>query len=476
MRGPLLLLVLLLQLGKPLAAKSETSIGKIEHGCYIKTGMDTEASGTRKTVSKKSVAKCARACSIKRFCEGFVFNPTIKGENCDLKQKAIFYETVAVLNFSSRDGGVVRTSLHVGWCPKVANTNIQPANSLRCTDSGQLCTLPIHLNGEVKWDCVRNGDNKPVCNTAEANDDFNDSHVASFSPCGDCSSCDLLGTFFEEFNVINFNLQTLNFSGPSLQDCRILCNLAKGCNVFLYDEENNQCTLKYGLGKRNTENITKKYVIGSKNCYNQAPLISKQVNFRPVSTAFTVEAKSTSKPITHITTTSTTAASKPVSLPASSTIPSNPNVTDIREKKENLPGANIGLITIIMPVVGGVLILVSIASFAWWRHRKMERERRQTFQEEELRSRRRNIKLKTLVQVSMAVKRSPRSVRLPGHIKLEKNDNMKNEGEAISTDIRKLEDEYYRLEDYIDRNFFKETRVGNLARNQPHNRNQDYSK
>ena len=76
----------------------------------------------------------------------------------------------------------------------------------------------------------------------------------------------------------------------------------------------------------------------------------------------------------------------------------------------------------------------------------------------------------------MAVKRSPRSVRLPGHIKLEKNDNMKNEGEAISTDIRKLEDEYYRLEDYIDRNFFKETRVGNLAQNQPHNRNQDYSK
>ena len=53
-----------------------------------------------------------------------------------------------------------------------------------------------------------------------------------------------------------------------MEDCRRLCNLAVGCNFFVFKSDSNEgkCTLKYGVGQKRQVSLDSKYVFGSRNC------------------------------------------------------------------------------------------------------------------------------------------------------------------------------------------------------------------
>ena len=53
------------------------------------------------------------------------------------------------------------------------------------------------------------------------------------------------------------------------EDCRRLCNLAEGCNFFVFNKEEDKCTLKYGVGQKKLDGSDPKYVFGSRNCGEQ---------------------------------------------------------------------------------------------------------------------------------------------------------------------------------------------------------------
>ena len=45
-----------------------------------------------------------------------------------------------------------------------------------------------------------------------------------------------------------------------------MCNLAEGCNFFVFNTGEDKCTLKYGVGQKKLIGSDPKYVFGSKNC------------------------------------------------------------------------------------------------------------------------------------------------------------------------------------------------------------------
>ena len=45
-----------------------------------------------------------------------------------------------------------------------------------------------------------------------------------------------------------------------------MCNLAEGCNFFVFNNNEDKCTLKYGVGQQKVDGYDPKYVFGSKNC------------------------------------------------------------------------------------------------------------------------------------------------------------------------------------------------------------------
>ena len=61
------------------------------------------------------------------------------------------------------------------------------------------------------------------------------------------------------------------FGVSTLDDCRRLCNLAVGCNFFVFKSESNEdkCTLKYGVGQKKLVSLDSNYVFGSWNCGEQ---------------------------------------------------------------------------------------------------------------------------------------------------------------------------------------------------------------
>ena len=57
-----------------------------------------------------------------------------------------------------------------------------------------------------------------------------------------------------------------------MEDCRRLCNLAVGCNFFVFfksESNEDKCTLKYGVGQKRLVSLDSKYVFGSRNCGEQ---------------------------------------------------------------------------------------------------------------------------------------------------------------------------------------------------------------
>ena len=106
----------------------------------------------------------------------------------------------------------------------------------------------------MKWDCVEVGaenswnETAQVCNVKEFKEIQEFEDLSEFKECGECSPSVKDGSFhFERFQLANHG----NYSRvDSKEDCQTLCDLAEGCNFFVYEQTHVKCFLKYGVGKK----------------------------------------------------------------------------------------------------------------------------------------------------------------------------------------------------------------------------------
>ena len=124
-------------------------------------------------------------------------------------------------------------------------------------DSGKVCQFPFIINGKVKWDCVEVGAENSwngtaqACNVKEFKEIQEFEDLSEFQECGECSPSVKDGSFhFERFRLANHG----NYSRvDSKEDCQTLCDLAEGCNFFVYEQTHVKCFLKYGVGKKSQQ-------------------------------------------------------------------------------------------------------------------------------------------------------------------------------------------------------------------------------
>ena len=130
---------------------------------------------------------------------------------------------------------------------------------LKCSSSGAFCQFPFILDGEVKWDCVsRSG--RPVCNTRQSSQIQQFTNTRNFEFCEKCPLCGESSQDGKR-NYDGFTLDTNNHDHvykevEDKEECRLLCQLAKGCNFFQFRVAANSCVLKYGVGRASSKEQT----------------------------------------------------------------------------------------------------------------------------------------------------------------------------------------------------------------------------
>ena len=134
---------------------------------------------------------------------------------------------------------------------------VEPAYSpLKCSkrESEKVCQFPFILNGEVKWDCVK--DRKKgaqVCNVRESKDIQEFQDLTQFRECGQCSPSVSNGVnHYQGFRLANHADKGDYSKVDSKGECQTLCDLTKGCNFFNFNSAQRTCHLKYGVGKKIT--------------------------------------------------------------------------------------------------------------------------------------------------------------------------------------------------------------------------------
>ena len=140
------------------------------------------------------------------------------------------------------------------------------ASPLKCSSSGKFCQFPFILNGDVKWDCVRNSTyQNGVFNVKQSRNiqNFNESDLNSFVPCQNCPKCVQKETYFSYGSDLKNSNKDHFYIGLDIpEECALLCQLAKGCNFYAF-KNNGYCFLRYGIGLVQMDaNITS----GSKFC------------------------------------------------------------------------------------------------------------------------------------------------------------------------------------------------------------------
>jgi len=220
---------------------------QVESGCLLQHNSRVYSGTKIKTIPKSSVEKCAEACTEKFDCNMFSFNDY---KACYLYRKGEIHS-----NSPSTSG----------FCPKgkttqtISGVNVKPAYSpLRCsTHSHKVCQFPFILNGVVKWDCVEAGAKDRwvrkahVCNVKESNDIQKFSNLEEFEECGECSPSLRHGNiYFVGFGLANEGGTNVYSQIKSRPDCQILCDLAEGCNFFVFNPASQKCFLKFGIGEK----------------------------------------------------------------------------------------------------------------------------------------------------------------------------------------------------------------------------------
>ena len=130
---------------------------------------------------------------------------------------------------------------------------VEPAYSpLKCSkrESEKVCQFPFILNGEVKWDCVKDPKKgAQVCNVKESTEVQKFQDLTQFHECGECSPSVKNGVnHFKGFPLFNHIGSNRYSRVESKEECQTLCDLAKGCNFFNFDFALRRCHLKYGVG------------------------------------------------------------------------------------------------------------------------------------------------------------------------------------------------------------------------------------
>ena len=132
---------------------------------------------------------------------------------------------------------------------------VEPAYSpLKCSkrESEKVCQFPFILNGEIKWDCVKDPKKRAdVCNVKESKEIQRFQDLSKFQECGECSlsgSVDYGLHHFQGFPLLNHAGVHFYSRLGSKDDCQTLCDLSRGCNFFNYDFTLAKCHLKYGVG------------------------------------------------------------------------------------------------------------------------------------------------------------------------------------------------------------------------------------
>ena len=97
-----------------------------------------------------------------------------------------------------------------------------------------------------------------------------------FHECGECSPKVHSGSFhFIGFPLLNYGDINLYKEVETKDDCQVLCDLAKGCNVFNYNAGFKNCHLKYGAGHRSNQSGT---VFGKKGQQGHSGSINPRNN------------------------------------------------------------------------------------------------------------------------------------------------------------------------------------------------------
>ena len=123
------------------------------------------------------------------------------------------------------------------------------------------------MSGVLHWKCIDKKGVK-VCNTEnpqEPNDIQTFDNLDTFKACEKCDSaarCIKSETGYSGFALKNKNKKNEYMDVKTADDCQLICQSAKGCNFFNFD--NKQCRLKYGVGKKCDD--CPQYFFGPKYC------------------------------------------------------------------------------------------------------------------------------------------------------------------------------------------------------------------
>ena len=144
---------------------------------------------------------------------------------------------------------------------------MKPA-AVKCSSEGELCQFPFVLAGEVEWGCVtRNGSAAPLCSVEPAQyvPWFEEDDLDSFKPCQDCDSCSQTNTSYKGFEIHKQNVSAID-------DCKELCGNKTECNYYEFNQNEETCILKYGVGHKSV-NVSGNY-FEAKNCLNGSSTIT----------------------------------------------------------------------------------------------------------------------------------------------------------------------------------------------------------
>ena len=131
---------------------------------------------------------------------------------------------------------------------------------LRCSTDDRsrtkVCQFPFKFNGVIKWDCVEAGTKDgwsrraQVCNVKESKNIQEFDNLRGFHECGRCSSSIKNGqSYFEGFPLANSGDSNTYSRIGSKEECQTLCDLAQGCNFFIFNNDQ-RCFLKFGIGQK----------------------------------------------------------------------------------------------------------------------------------------------------------------------------------------------------------------------------------
>ena len=101
---------------------------------------------------------------------------------------------------------------------------------------------------------------RPVCNTRQSSQIQQFTNTRNFEFCEKCPLCGESSRDGKR-NYDGFTLDTNNHDHvykevEDKEECRLLCQLAKGCNFFQFRVAANSCVLKYGVGRASSQEQT----------------------------------------------------------------------------------------------------------------------------------------------------------------------------------------------------------------------------